>query len=301
MILAAAGCSRTALTVDDAVVSAESRELHCRASVEREPFMFFRSSLPGVPVEFRLDGRPVATARTEADGFARAVVPYSKPRRPRIEARADVLGRSLTARGTIHTWRRDRTIVAVDIDNTLAKTKLEDLLFERDGEDEESTPLKGSRKVMEVIAADCEIIYVTARPRFLLDTTRAWLVDEDFPFAPVMTSDGIRQAMHRREYKLDRLAALQQEWPHLLIGIGNSPSDHEAYTRSGMLAVLVNQKKKVHQRAARTIYLRTWRDLAEFWQANRALLTDPARLRAALADDTIDRLLDHSAEEEDDD
>ena len=74
---------------------------------------------------------------------------------------------------------------------------------------------------------------------------------------------------------------LRRRWPNLLIGIGNSFHDAEAYGANQMLTVIVNP-------SARSAYgphafvFRDWTTADRFFAANRAVLTRPETLLRAI-------------------
>lgn len=295
LILPAAGCGPVRLTVDDAIISPRDNKLHCVAYLQREPIFGIRHFSPGSGIEFKLGDQVVASARTSATGCAETYASYPQGGATRLDAVADVLGTKYRGSASVFEWDDHRTIIVVDIDRTIARTDFDHLVL-RDGADERSTPLAGSRRTMEMLARDCRFIYVTARPRFLLEKTRMWLEDEEFPPGPVIASPGLREAIQRTEYKLEVLAQLRKLWPTLLIGIGNSESDAEAYEKSGLLTLLVNQKR-TETILPKTYGFRNWKALARFYEANRELLSDPAKLSEAVKHGRIESLIRPAASE----
>lgn len=288
-LLLLAGCGPVRLTVDDAVVSPRDDKIRCVAYLQREPIFGIRHFSPGSNIVFKTQDRMIASALTSAAGCAETSAAFSPGSATRLDAFADVLGTKYHGSASIYEWSDQRTIVVVDIDRTIARTDFDHLVL-GEGPDERSTPLAGSRRAMETLARDCHFIYVTARPRFLLEKTRLWLEDEEFPPGPVIASPGLREAIHRTEYKLEVLAQFRKSWPALLIGIGNSESDEEAYEKSGLLTLLVNQKR-IEPGHSTTYRFRNWKSLARFFEANRELLADPAKLSEALKDGKIGSLI----------
>lgn len=68
--------------------------------------------------------------------------------------------------------------------------------------------------------------------------------------------------------------------PNLLIGIGNSHADSVGYGANGMLALIVNRKGDTLY-GRHEIEFEDWKQVGHFFAANRELLSDPERLRAA--------------------
>jgi len=282
------GCGPTVLTVDDAMVGPHSTKLRCVAYVEKDRFFGLSSDVPGKTVTFRRGSHVLGSAVTDRTGRAELVVDYSPDEAARIVARTTASNEPIESAASIFTWSPDKTIVVLDLDNTIVRPDYDKLVLKKI--DEYSFPLKGSRRALDRVAGEIQFLYVTARPRFLLEKTRVWLEDQEYPSGPVIPSPGLREAIRRTEYKVEVLGALRREWPNLLIGIGNSESDRTAYTECGLLALLVNQT--VFEDAdPNVIRLRNWRAMEQFFTSNHALLSDPKRLGAALHEHKVKELL----------
>ncbi len=288
VIVTVGGCGPTVLTVDDAMVGPHSTKLRCVAYVEKDRFFGLSSDKPGKTVTFSRGGQVLGSAVTDQTGRAELVVDYSPGGAPRIVARTTASNRPIESAGSIFTWSLEKTIVVLDLDHTIVRPDYDKLVLKK--VDEYSFPLKGSRRALDRVAGDVQFLYVTARPRFLLEKTRVWLEDQDYPSGPVIPSAGLRAAIRRTEYKVEVLGALRREWPNMLIGIGNSESDRTAYTECGLLALLVNQT--VFEDAdPSVIRLQNWRAMEQFFTSNHALLADPKRLAAALHEHKVKELL----------
>ena len=129
-------------------------------------------------------------------------------------------------------------------------------------------------------------MYLTGRPRSLLDRTRQWLEENEYPAGPVITAPSLRQAMHARTFKLHALHALRENWPNMLIGIGDRPSDAAAYGASEMLTLITSPKRDTEY-GVHAIMLRNWKTIGRFFEANRATLADPQRLREVIKGQTM--------------
>ncbi len=282
LLLAAAGCGRPILSVDDAVLIA-GQPVRLVAYLEREPMFGVRNGVENTTLAFRLDGTEAGSARTGSNGEAEIRVTLPSPDLRTFEARATVDGRELRGPGRIFDWRVPRVIVVADIDETLADTAYDDLLFEE--RDTETRPLRGAVEAMREISRHGHIVYLTIRPRFLLEPTREWLRKYDFPPGPVITSVRLRDLVRQTEYKRRRLADLRQMAPNLLVGIGDTDVDAEAYGANRMLTLILHRDRDDEARyRPHVILLENWKSVAAFFDANRDILTDPARLR-----ETIDR------------
>lgn len=288
MTVTIGGCGPTVLTVDDAMVGPHSTKLRCVAYVEKDRFFGLSSDRPGKTVTFLRGKHILGSAVTDESGRAELVVDYSPTGAPRIVGRTIVSNRPIESGATIFTWSPEKTIIVIDLDHTIVRPDYDKLVL--NDVDEYSFPLKGSRRSLDRLAGDFQFLYVTARPRFLLQKTRVWLEDQDFPGGPVIPSAGLRAAIRRTEYKVEVLGALRREWPNILIGIGNSESDRTAYSESGLLALLVNQTE-LQDTAANVMRLPNWRAVEELFARHHALLADPKRLADALHEHKAKTLL----------
>jgi hypothetical protein len=277
LVGAAAGCQAPVLTVDDAVVM-RGDKTRLAACLEREPVLWLSKDVEDAPVEFYVDEQRIGETKTDEDGVA-AVERKLDPQVRRYEARAWAGFRELQATGRVFTWDRERVIIAVDIDHTIADTDYEQLLAHHSEDD--SDPIKHSVKALHALARDYQIAYLTSRPRFLIDKTRAWLREEGFPAGPVITSVRTRDLVQPGRFKSEKLHALRKAWPTLLIGIGNQSSDAEAYGANGMLTLMLPGKDGGDV-GPHAIVFRDWKGLARFCEANRETLTSADRLKEAI-------------------
>src|SRR6185295_16578473 len=98
------------------------------------------------------------------------------------------------AEARVFELHRNRVMIALDIDKTIAQTEYKQLILKP--EDEDSDPVKGSRPALQHLSKYYGIIYVTARPRFLLEKTRQWLAEKEFPEGPVVIAPSVRVAIY---------------------------------------------------------------------------------------------------------
>jgi hypothetical protein len=181
-------------------------------------------------------------------------------------------------------------IIAVDIDHTIARTDYKDLL--RMNSADESEPVEQSAETLNMLARDFHIVYLTGRPRFLIDKTRVWLRERGYPAGPVITSVRVRDMANPGAFKMRKLSVLRKSWPNLLIGIGNRAADAEAYGANDMLSVVVPSNPGVSA-GLHAVVLLNWKAVDAFFAANREVLADAARLKEAIAGrETLLRTLD---------
>jgi len=275
LLLTLAGCATPYLEIDDAVEIADGRTRFVAfAEHDRGPFY---GGVEGVDVRFLVEGTEVASARSDERGVA-TVMAEIEPGRGRFEAAASFGGQSFERSGKIVHWRSDEVVVACDIDSTISETALKALFF--DEKDEKSKPITGSPEVLHEIARHHGLVYFTARPKFTLEKTQQWLEAHGYPEAPVFTSLGVGDLIAQTKYKRRELAKLRETFPNMMIGIGNSHTDSEGYGATGMLALIVNRKGD-RKYGRHEIEFNDWAQIGRFFEANRELLRDPERLRAA--------------------
>jgi hypothetical protein len=229
-------------------------------------------------VRFAVDGKEVATAVTDERGFAKAIVELEEPV-DRFEAVAEFSGESFRRDAEVVTWQSERVVVACDIDSTISQTSLGALFY--DELDASSTPIPDSPEVLGEVGQDYHLLHITARPRFTLSKTRRWLEDHGYPRHPVVTSLATADALGQTGYKTRTLKSLRKHHDNLLIGVGNTDIDADSYEFHGMLVLLVQPDEQV-RRDGNVFRFQNWKQIGAFFRENRSVLSDPARLRAAI-------------------
>ena len=172
-----------------------------------------------------------------------------------------------------------RTTIVVDIDETLCITDYNCVLWGIGSDD--SRPLAHAAETLNELARSYDIIYLTARPSSVAHRSRAWLNRHGFPKGELIGSPSIGDFLGQTGFKKKTLARLKRERKGLLIGIGDKPTDAEAYRENGMLALVVNpwEGKRYHPR---DLIFRDWRGIARFFEANEGILMDPLRLASSI-------------------
>lgn len=196
----------------------------------------------------------------------------SMPGDPFVSARWGKPSGDLSAAG-------HRTTIVLDIDDTLSHTDYFDLILQTGRE--KSRPLRGAGEAVRHLAEQFDLVYLTSRPTYLLPATASWLDRNGFPPGPVYTADRVAELLNVRRYKTRYLAELLKRHPHACIGIGDRSSDARAYRANGMVSVIVNPDEDSHFNS-RDVVLRSWSDVAGFFNANAEFLGDPQRIRAAV-------------------
>lgn len=280
LLLHGASCGRAVVSVDDAI-RIPGQPLRLVAYVEREPILPVRREIENQVVRFYLEGAVIDQAVSGDDG--RAAISLSEaPGPPLFEARATIGGTVYGAVGRIFDWRPDRTIIVVDIDNTLAESDLDEVFF--DARPEASPALPDSVAALARLATDFHIMYVTARPRAVLEKTRAWLNFREFPPGPVVTASRLRDSVRDARFKRRVLQSLREEYPNILIGIGDRRGDARAYAINRMLTLIVGRTRD-DRFVEQALLLPNWRAVGLFFELNLETLRDPTLLRAAFRGD----------------
>jgi hypothetical protein len=278
-VVIAAGCNDAVLSLDD-VITQPGGKARLVAYAEREPVLGLRSDVEGIRVTFFAGENELGDDKTNDEGIASNKCDPFPRGEPLARAVAHIDGETLTALGRVFEWSEKKIGIAVDIDNTISRTDYDDLVLEE--RDEDSHPIKSARRALRRLSEDFQILYLTARPRFLLDKTREWLEENEFPPGPLVVAPGLRQAIHPEAFKRDALKHYRKDWPNILIGIGDKPSDAKAYGENDMLALIVT-KEDARSYGPHAVCFEKWKRLAEFFEANRDRLLDPDYL-----EDTID-------------
>lgn len=259
------------------------------ASLERPTVLGIPKDIEEHPVRFRLDDEPIAyggstrkAAETNTDEEGRAVLNGVKipPSAQRVRADATVDGKTVVGEGRVFRFRPGRVIVVVDIDDTISRTDFDDVIF--DETDEDSRPLADAPRVLRTIADDFHVVYLTARPVFLLDKTRGWLRRNEFPDGPVLVSHRKRDLIRQGAYKRRALKRLRETWPAMLVGIGDRKGDAEAYGANGMLTLILNPGED-DDFGGHALRMANWRAIEALFKVNRGLLMSPEHLRDVIA------------------
>jgi len=266
--------------VDDAALLPGHRTV-LSASLTSGPFLGMRRDIERTPVDFWVGAHLIATTLTDDEGHALVVTWLPEDAGDTVEARARVGQTPLAAPGAILRWEPDALLIVLDIDNTIADTEYGELLFEE--QDRDSEPLPAVLPVLHELAGRSHLIYLTGRPRFLINKTRDWLHVHDFPPGLLYTGVRLRDTLRPARFKRDKLNLLQAQWPNVLVGIGNRSTDARAYTGAGMLALILNDDRPIGQEGF-VVTLPGWRSVGRFFADNDALLSDPAALAQALRD-----------------
>jgi phosphatidate phosphatase APP1 len=275
------GCGRPALYVGNTVTTGE-QDTFLVAMVERGHGLL-ADRLANVEVCFHADGREIACTRTDEVGYAVAVGRIPAGART-LEARASVKGRALQAQAEVLNRPPGRTILVCDVDGTISQTDFTALVSSVLNEkDIKARAVPDAAETLQHLSREYNIVYLTVRPVYLHYQSHKWLSDHGFPSAPVICAPDLQISRKVLEYKRTIIAKLKELYPDALIGIGNEETDAEAYASGGMMAIMIDDGNH-RQFRSDALLLRTWSRVRQFFDANRDVLRDPARLRTAMSE-----------------
>lgn len=207
--------------------------------------------IPGVTLGFYRGDDLVALAKTDKDGLASAgwtppaagdhefaVKVVSLP--DDIPAELRDVNRVTPAPLLVAARDKDAEFVVIDLDHTVVDASFFRVLVLGG-----ARPMADSVEVARRIAAKYTIVYLTHRPDLLARKSKAWLMQHRYPRGPLMVSE-LRQAFgDSGKFKTARLAGLRKSFANVRIGIGDKPSDAQAYVDNGLTAYLIpNYKAK---------------------------------------------------------
>jgi hypothetical protein len=283
LLITLGGCGVARLRVED-VVTVRGERAVLTAYAERSVAAFLRGGERGVKVRFLVNGREVGATKTDADGKATVECRLPREGAQRVEAVASLTGQKAKGSGQAFVWRQDRPILIVDVDATISETDYFELTLAPI--DRSSRPIKDASRTLKELSKDFYIAYFTARPRSLMNKTRRWLADHDFPPGPVLGSSGSGDVIWQAAFKHKLIGDLRQRWPNLLIGVGDNGADTDAFGHHEMLTVIVNDGLFA-PRGAHVVKMQNWRAVADFFRANRETLISLAKLQDAIKGKTL--------------
>jgi hypothetical protein len=192
----------------------------------------------GKRIQFFLDDALLGEARTAASGDAalRWKVP-EKPADYRIRVRLNPEDQPPEAVAETEMFAaarpKDARIVITDLDKTVVASGFLSVLAGQ------AKPMPGAGVVLQRLAKDHTIVYLTQRPDFLGASSKRWLAENGFPPGALLTTTLQTLVEGSGAYKAARLAEIKKTFPNVAVGIGDKPSDAKAYADNGAQAVLI--------------------------------------------------------------
>lgn len=275
--LAAPACAKPMINLQDCVVTPDGKTTLV-ADIRKETFLGIAKDVEHQIIHFHAAGRELGAVKGGEDGISILDCTLPDHEIESIEATATIDGQNLHAEARVFRWDPARVVLVVDIDDTICRTDLDDVLFD---DEDDSKSHKHARETLTELAGDYELLYLTARPSFLLEKTRKWLAMRGFPAAPIVVSHLKRDLLNQGRFKAQVLERLKRDWPNILIGIGDRTSDAHAYGETGLLSIIVGSKPD-EEFGRHSIRMHDWRMIRQFFQNNRRTLTDPRECRDAV-------------------
>jgi len=201
--------------------------------------------LPGARIGIYQGAEKLGEALTDADGYASLA--FTPPRDGDYDLTGMILAvperrfedmLNVSAARLLVAARSAKTnIVVVDLDHTVVASGFHHVLLGT------ATPMAESKAVLDRIAKQYTIVYLTHRPGLLGRRSKGWLRQYGYPRAPVLLST-LRQAVgDSGSFKAGKLAELRKAYPNVKIGIGDKISDARSYADSGIQAYLIPHYK----------------------------------------------------------
>jgi len=197
------------------------------------------SGLSDYTVIYALDGRRLGAAKTDADGIAVIRHSFDAPGLYALTASLDSeeLGSAEVPTCQIQAgvFRPDRRMIVVDLDKTLVADGFDVVLLG------EARPMPDARAVMEELARNYQILYLTHRPEYLARRSRQWLTDNHMPPGPLLVSRTEEFLAGSEAFKTGTIEQLKKTFPSITAGVGDKISDILAYHANGLTAILIVQ------------------------------------------------------------
>jgi hypothetical protein len=267
------GCGGLAVTTEDVVVT-PGQPAQFVVFLDRQ---YLKTSVPNANVTVSAGGKTVGQTTTNADGVATITAPLEGAP-TQYEARAALGDQRAGKVGRIFNWDPRRTAVAIDVDDTISHTDYLQLFLT--DVDNVSPALAHSVQALHAMRNDFQIVYISARPRWLHEKTRLWLSHHDFPPGPILHASKFEACMHQAAYKRAILADFQRSYPNLLIGIGDKDADEIACGDNRMLTVILGGSRNAYK--PHCVVLRNWQEVGKFFAEHRKRLVDAASLASTI-------------------
>lgn len=268
--LSTTACAKPMINLQDCIVDPDGRTTLV-ADLRKEAIFGMAKDIERKPVRFLAGGKELGVATGGEDGISTLDCTLPDRNIETIEATATIDGVELRAEARVFRWDPKRVIVVIDIDDTICKTDLDDVLFD---EQDDSKAKKHACDTLTALKRSYELLYLTARPSFLLQKTKKWLAMRGFPPAPIIVSQLKRDLLRQGEFKHRTLDRLKRSWPNVLIGIGDRASDAHAYGEAEMISIIIS-KKNDDDFGRHCVLMPDWRTISGFFENNRKTLTNP--------------------------
>lgn len=230
---------RALLTLED-VIAAPGESVEVRVQLERQYLLFVDPNLPREEVELHGESGLFGIARTDTEGIARWTFPGMPVGLHRLRARLP--GRSRfhanQAEGLLAVWSPDGPALVTDIDHTIADVTPWGVLFRSNAS---IRPLPGAAEALRELAGRIRVVYLSARDHIFVAKTRDWLRANGFPEGPLFLRRIRFPSARALEHKIGRLGEVVARLKNVRYGIGDLPTDVEAYRRHGIPPIFLGR------------------------------------------------------------
>ncbi len=199
----------------------------------------------GATIGFYKGSELIGTAKTDEDGHA--VLDWTPPKEGNYSFTAEILKvpdddleemlKITPAPLLVAARDKSAAFVVIDLDHTVVDSSFWRVLTFG------ARPMADSARVTKRIAGRYSIIYLTHRPDLLTRKSKNWLTDHGYPAGPLMVSELKDAFGDSGKFKTAKLSAVRKSFPNVRIGIGDKPSDAQAYVDNGLIAYLIPDYK----------------------------------------------------------
>lgn len=211
------------------------------AQVAWSGILFFHPHIHGTTVKFYAGGALVGSATTGDEGMA--TISFVPTTTGYTIITAKVVSSWLEgndARIVVGSFPATAKFLVTDIDKTIAMTNELSFLFSSNPADTAPMPYS-VEALMFASAHGWQVIYLTARDHSATVKTKDWELLNHYPVGCSFFKDvNLGNLLSSEKYKQDKIAALKGAgFPNIKIGVGNMPSDAQAYLANGMAALIL--------------------------------------------------------------
>ena len=225
-----------------------------RRPLERYLLRFVDPPVRGARIEFREGETLLGFATTDPRGSASIEIDAGPPGIRRIRVVSPRSEQALV----VDVLPADAPILVLDLDHTVADVSPVRFAF---ADNRTIRPLRGAIEAIQELRGSYHIVYLTARDHSFLSKTREWLRLNDLPDGPVFIRRRRFWSLTPFAHKLERLAEIARTH-RLVAGIGDLPTDMEAYRRNGMAGYLMDPSGTVPAPEG-VIRVRSWKEAVE--------------------------------------
>ncbi|HOJ50498.1 MAG TPA: hypothetical protein PKW55_06795 [Spirochaetota bacterium] len=194
-------------------------------------FLWFNFSIKNEELEIYHNNTKISEVRTDVNGRFYTTYNFEKPGLYSLKVK---LKKYDTEPGILNVLiispEKKNQLVVCDIDNTIVNFSYMLFIFGLG-----LTPINGARNVLKEISEKYYILYLTHRHDMFTNTTKEWIISNDFPIAPVFLWSMKYDPFKSYSYKVKKIRDLVKETGlEIIAGIGDRESDIMAYKKVGI-------------------------------------------------------------------